>query len=65
MSRDMRVFEARPYMSNEIPKVDIDYRGLIAYAHSVGKKVPELSDVEKERFIVSLSMEEIRKIMLK
>ena len=64
MNGQMKVSEPRPYKVNEIPQVDIDYRGLVSYARSIGKKVPELSDEEKNRFIFSSSMQEIRRNML-
>lgn len=64
MSGQMKLSEPRPYTIGEIPKVDIDYRGLINYAHSVNKTVPELSDEEKNKFILSSSIQEIRKNML-
>ena len=64
MSGQMKLSEPRPYTIDEIPKVDIDYRGLINYAHSVNKTVPELSDEEKNKFILSSSIQEIRKNML-
>lgn len=64
MSGQRKASEPRTYMINEIPAVKIDYRGLIAYAKSMNKTVPELSDTEKNQFISDSSMQEIRKIML-
>ena len=52
---------ARPYSIKEIPKCNIDYRGLIKYARSKGKPVIELSDEEKNRFIKGSTMAEIRR----
>ena len=60
---ELRVRSASgPYLSSEIPKVDIDYRGLVDYAHSVGKAVFELSDEEKERFVLDMSMDDVRRL---
>lgn len=56
--------EARPYRKNEIPDVQIDYAGLVQYAKSMNKTVPELSDEEKERFMKDMSMKELRSQML-
>ena len=64
MSGQRKMSEPGPYMVNEIPAVKIDYRGLIVYAKSINKTVPELSDAEKNRFISDSSMQEIRKMML-
>ena len=64
MSGQRKASEPRPYMVSEIPAVKIDYRGLIAYAKSINKTVPELSDAEKNRFISDSSIQDIRKMML-
>lgn len=64
MRGQKKASEPRPYMAKEIPAVIIDYRGLIAYAKSKNKTVPELSDAEKNPFISDSSMQEIKKLML-
>lgn len=55
----------RPYSIAEIPSIRIDYRGLVDYAHSIGKTVPELSDKEKEMFTYGVSMNTIREAQIK
>ena len=54
-----------PYSIKDIPVFNIDYRGLTEYAHSVKKRVFELSDEEKNRFIIGATMEDIEKQALK
>lgn len=54
-----------PYTIADIPRFSIDYRKLIEYAHSVNKSVPELSDAEKERFILGATMNDIRAKMIR
>lgn len=40
-----------PIMPSELPKVTIDYKGLLSYAKQKGVRVIELTEAEKERFI--------------
>lgn len=50
-----------PVMPSQIPHVRIDCRGLIQYADAAGKTVMELSDEEKDKFIIGSTMRELRK----
>ena len=64
MSGQTILSEPRPYRIDEIPVINIDYRGLVNYARSKNKKIPELSDEEKNKFIFGSSMQEVREKML-
>ena len=46
----------------ELRQVQIDYHGLIMYAKTKGVSVPELTDEEKNRFILNSNMERINKL---
>ena len=41
----------RPIDIDDIPNRKMDLKGLLRYARKVGKKVSELSDEEKSKFI--------------
>lgn len=43
-----------PVMPSQLPRVKIDSNGLVNYARERGKKVTELSEGEKSRFIKEL-----------
>lgn len=43
--------DSTPIMPSELPKVRINYKGLIAYAKEKGVQVIDLSDSEKNRFV--------------
>ena len=40
-----------PIMPSQLPQVVLDLKGMMEYAKSIGKKVVELSDEEKNRFV--------------
>ncbi len=65
MIGQMNLSNAYPYSRDEIPKFNIDYRGLIKYTRSIGKSVVELSDKEKEKFIIGNTMDDVRKASIK
>lgn len=40
-----------PIMPSQLPQMNLDLRGLMNYAKSIGKKVVDLTDAEKRMFI--------------
>ena len=40
-----------PVMISQLPQITIDLKGLMSYAKETGRKVAELSDFEKNKFI--------------
>ena len=42
---------AEPISIKQFPRIKIDLRGMIEYAKIQGKKMAQLTDVEKGRFI--------------
>lgn len=42
---------AKPIMPSELPKVTIDYKGLLDFAKKKGVRVNELTESEKNRFV--------------
>lgn len=56
--------EATRYIEppEELHKIRIDYDGLISYAKDKGMQPGDLSDEEKDRFILNSSIEEIKEI---
>lgn len=65
MIGQMNLSNTHPYSRDEIPKFNIDYRGLIKYARSIGKSVVELSDKEKEKFIIGNTIDDVQKASIK
>ena len=58
LSRPARL--AGPYYIADIPKIQIDYRGLVAFAREKGCHVCDLTDDEKNRFIIGADMNYVR-----
>ena len=48
-----------PIMGDQLPNVRIDLAALMKYAHEKGVKAGELSDEEKNRFIVGDTVESL------
>ena len=59
-----KLSKARAYSVAEIPVFNIDYRGLVEYARKTSRSVPELSDEEKNRFIIGATMDDIKRHQL-
>lgn len=54
-----------PILADQLPDTSIDFAGLIAYAHSKGVKVGDLTDEEKNRFIKGDTIESLQnKLMM-
>lgn len=51
--------------NKDLLKIHINYHGLLEYAKSQGKTVPELSDEEKNQFIINSNMNIIRSLQQK
>ena len=56
---------AEPYSKADIPNIRIDYKGLTAFARAKGKRVCDLSDEEKNRFIIDADMRVVRERSIK
>ena len=56
---------AGPYFKADIPNINIDYRGLTAFARNKGCKVCDLTDEEKNRFITDADMNIVRERAIK
>lgn len=41
----------RPIMPSELPKVRIDYKGLLSFAKQKGVRVIDLTEAEKNQFV--------------
>ena len=54
-----------PYKKEEIPRIPIDYKGLVKYAEVKGCAVEELTDTEKTLFIKGFDMEYVRSHAIK
>ncbi len=47
-----------PYSKSDIPEVQMDLRGMVAYAKQVGKTVPALPEKPIAPFLLNLSFDE-------
>ena len=56
---------AGPYFKADIPEIRIDYKGLTAYAREKGIRVCDLTDAEKNAFIIGADMSVIREKAIK
>ena len=54
-----------PYTKDDIPDIQLDIRGIVAYAKANGKAASALSDEELAPFILNASVEELRAARLK
>lgn len=43
---------AKPIMPSELPDVMIDYKGLLSYAKQKGVRVIDLTEEEKNQFVI-------------
>lgn len=51
-----------PWLYEDRPHIKMDLRGLVAYAHTKCVSVSELSDDEKQKFVMNASMDEVNRI---
>ncbi len=54
-----------PIVGKQLPDVQIDLTALLAYAHSKGMKVIELSEDEKNRFIIGGTVQSLQESVRK
>ena len=52
-------------MKSDIPNIRIDYKGLTSFARSKGVRVCDLSDEEKNSFIIVADMRIVREKAIK
>ena len=50
-----------PILGDQLPEIELDLPGLMAYAHSKGVKAGELSEEEKNRFIKGGTVTSLRR----
>lgn len=69
MNGQMKLFRPEPltgpYFKADIPRIRIDYKGLTAFARKKGKRACDLSDAEKNLFIVGADMDMVRQVAIK
>ena len=53
-----------PILADQLPDTSIDFADLIAYAHSKGVKVGDLTDEEKNQFIKGDTIESLQKKLM-
>lgn len=53
-----------PYTKSTIPPISLDLRGMVSFAKSIGKTVPELSDDELSPFVLNATVQDLKQVKI-